>query len=321
MNAPDFWRHHGPLAQLLSPIGAVYGVFAARRLNRNAPLAGLPAIVVGGLTVGGDGKTPTVIAIAERLKALGERPALITRGYGGRLRHETVIVDVRRHDADAVGDEALLLARTATTIVGADRLKSVDAARALGASVVVLDDGFQSRRLAPDLAVLAIDADYGAGNERCLPAGPLRAPLDAQLAAADLLVVVGDGPRADALARRAGKPIVTARRHVACSALVGVRVVAFSGIARPESFHRSLKETGAEIVASRQFGDHHRFTPRDIAALKLLLDEHDARLVTTEKDAVRLGARMQELDILALPLHLEFEDASALDEVMRRLRR
>jgi tetraacyldisaccharide 4'-kinase len=165
MRTPGFWRDDCAAARILSPLGALYGGVARRRLARVAPHANLPVVVVGGLTAGGDGKTPLAIALAQRLLAAGEQPAILTRGYGRKPSEaSSFAVDPDRHDADDVGDEALLLARAAPTIVGADRFAGAALAQRLGASVVVLDDGFHSRRIAPDLTLIAIDSDYGAGS-------------------------------------------------------------------------------------------------------------------------------------------------------------
>lgn len=324
MRAPGFWRDDCAAARLLSPLGALYGEIARKRLGREAPRAKLPTLIVGGLTAGGDGKTPLAIALAQRLKSAGERPALLTRGYG-RKRGEAspFAVDGSRHHAEDVGDEALLLARVAPTIVGADRIASAALAQRLGATVVILDDGFHSRRLAPDLTLVAVDADYGAGNGRCMPAGPLRAPLDAQLAAADLLVVIGDGARGRDIAAHANKPIVAA--HLApdsdaVEAIRGVRVVAVAGIARPEKFFDVLEKCGAEVTARLSFDDHHRFTERDYATLSKLMQAHDARLVTTEKDASRMGDKLATLGVETLPVTLAFDDEDALDQALRMLR-
>ena len=323
MRAPGFWRDDGAAARLLSPLGALYGGVARRRLAREAPRANLPVIVVGGLTAGGDGKTPLAIALAQRLTSAGERPALLTRGYGrsggGR---SPFAVDLNRHDADDVGDEALLLARVAPTIVGVDRIASAALAERLGASVVILDDGFHSRRIAPDLTLVAIDADYGAGNGRCMPAGPLRAPLDAQLAAADMLVVIGDGARGRDIAARANKPVVAAHlapEPDAAEAIRGARVVAFAAIARPEKFFNLLEKCGAEVAARLSFDDHRRFAERDYATLSRLRQAHGARLVTTEKDAARMGDRLATLGADALPVTLVFDDAAVLDDALRGL--
>lgn len=318
MRAPEFWRADGARARLLAPLGAIYAAVAQWRLQRPAPRAELPAIVVGGPTAGGDGKTPLAIALADWLSAQGERPALLTRGYGRRRGRSAPFVVDANADAAEVGDETPLLARAATTIVGADRAASAALAKELGASVLILDDGFHSRRLAGDVSLLVIDADYGAGNGRCLPAGPLRAPLDAQLALTDALVVIGDGTAGKALARRASMPAFEARVVAdprAASELAGARVVAFAGVGRPEKFFRTLKETGAEIVAAKSFPDHHRFSGRDIAELTDMRRRHEARLVTTEKDLSRLPADLR--DVAALPIRLAVADMDGFAALLR----
>ncbi|PPD46165.1 MAG: tetraacyldisaccharide 4'-kinase [Methylocystis sp.] len=313
MRTPDFWRAEGLASRLLSPIGALYGAIAQRRLRRAAPRAALPTIVVGGLTTGGDGKTPLAILVAQLLESQGETPAVLTRGYGGRRDHAAPFVVEPRARSDLVGDEALLLADHALTIVGVDRAASAGLAREKGATVLVLDDGFHSRRLAPDMTILAIDADYGAGNGRCIPAGPLRAPLDAQFAAADALVLIGDGAAGKAIAARAAKPVFEAHTvpdWQIAHELKGARVVAFAGIGRPAKFFETLRETGAEVVATRSFPDHHRFSDADLAELAELRRKHGGRLVTTMKDAMRL--HHQGLDVCALPICLSVQNIEGL---------
>lgn len=306
--APGFWREDGAVARLLAPLGGLYGALAARQLRRPAPRAALPTIVVGGLTTGGDGKTPLVIALAEILAGMGDRPALLTRGYGARARGRTPFV-VRCDDSvEETGDEARLLARHGLTIVGADRAASAELARQMGATALILDDGFHSRHLAPDFAVLAIDAEYGAGNGRCIPAGPLRAPLQAQLDAADALVLIGEGAAGASLAEV--KPSFRAAIVTEEKKFSGERVVAFAGIGRPEKFFSTLTAEGAEIVARRAFADHHRFSADEIAELAALSRRHGAKLVTTEKDAVRLAPAA--LDVETLPIRLVFADENSV---------
>ncbi len=242
MRAPDFWgAPAGPVARALAPLGAIYGAAARARLARPAPRANLPTIAIGGLTLGGDGKTPTALALGAILLERGERPFFLSRGHGRRNGSVApFVVDPARHDARDVGDEALLLARVAPTIVGADRAAAARLAETLGAGALILDDGLHSRRLDPDLAILVVDADYAAGNGFCPPAGPLRAPLAAQLAAADLVIVIGEGrglreplTKPALRARLAPDPAVAAR-------LAGARVFAFAGIGRPAKFADDL---------------------------------------------------------------------------------
>ncbi|MGJ0506685.1 MAG: tetraacyldisaccharide 4'-kinase [Methylocystis sp.] len=309
--APAFWRANGPAARVLAPLGGIYGAVAARRLRREAPRAALPTIVVGGLTAGGDGKTPFVIALAGLLAQFGERPALLTRGYGGRRRTGSFVVEPNE-TAETAGDEALLLARHALTIAGADRVVSADTALGMSATAVILDDGFHSRRLAADLAFLVIDSEYAAGNGHCLPAGPLRAPLLAQFDAADAVVVIGDGAGGAVLASRAEKPVFRAEVVARPSAtLAGARVVAFAGIGRPEKFFRTAADAGAQIVARRVFPDHHRFSATDMAELAAVARRHAARLLTTEKDAVRLPAGSPAVETLPVRLIVAEQDALA----------
>lgn len=312
--APRFWRDEGVASRLLAPLGALYGAVAARRLRQSPSRAALPTIVIGGLTAGGDGKTPLALALASRLTAMGARPALLTRGYGRILCDDApLLVDPAHHAASDVGDEALLLARAAPTIVCADRMAGSRLAADIGASVLVLDDGFHSRALAPDLTFLAIDADYGAGNGYCLPAGPLRAPLGAQLAMADALVTIGDGPAAANVLRAFSGTVLRARLApdpAIARTLDGVRVVAFAGIARAEKFFDSLRMLGAEVAATRAYADHHVYTQREINELKMLALTQHARLITTEKDAAR------GLDIDCLPVTLAFDDSDALDVLL-----
>ena len=242
MRAPDFWgAPAGPVARALAPLGALYGAAARARLVRPAPRANIPTIAIGGVTLGGDGKTPTALALGAILLERGERPFFLSRGHGRRNGSAApFVVDPARHDARDVGDEALLLARVAPTIVGADRAAAARLAETLGAGALILDDGLHSRRLDPDLAILVVDADYGAGNGFCPPAGPLRAPLAAQLAAADLVIVIGEGrglreplTRPAFPARLAPDPAVAAR-------IAGARVFAFAGIGRPAKFANTL---------------------------------------------------------------------------------
>lgn len=324
MRAPGFWRVDGVAARLLAPAGLLYGALAARRLARLAPEAALPAIVVGGLTAGGDGKTPLVLALAALLADRGETPAILTRGYGRRGNGAAApFIVAPDATCDLAGDEALLLARRAPTIVGADRAAGARLAQDEGATVALLDDGFHSRRIAPDLALLVIDADYGVGNGRCLPAGPLRAPLAAQIAHADALVLIGDGDAGMRLARGTEKPIFHANLVAEPgAALKGTRVVAFAGVGRPEKFFRTLTQSGAEIVASHGFPDHHRYRPEEIAALEALAQRLDARLMTTEKDVVRLPPGGPPVDILPVRLEIAETDrlAATLSEALRRAR-
>ena len=191
----------------------------------------------------------------------------MSRGYGGSVAGPKQ-VDAHADHAAQVGDEALLLARVAPTIVARDRVAGAQAARSAGASVVVMDDGLQNGAIAKDFTIAVVDGRRGIGNGKVFPAGPLRAPLEAQWARSDALLVVGEAAgaaEAIAAAKARGKPVLHARLvpdPAAVTALAGKRVLAFAGIGDPDKFFATVAAAGIEAAQRVAFADHHRFTPR-----------------------------------------------------------
>jgi tetraacyldisaccharide 4'-kinase len=326
MRAPGFWwEEPGAAAALLSPFAAIYGAIAARRLAQTGARAGVPVICVGNPTVGGAGKTPAAIAIARLLAAEGERPVLLTRGYGGSLAGP-VTVDPNEHSAADVGDEPLLLARVAPTVVARDRVAGARHAREAGASVIVMDDGFQNPSLEKDFSILVVDRRRGLGNSRVVPAGPLRAPLDPQFERADALLIVGGAPMESPLvdaARRRGLAVFHATLkpdRETLAALTGKRVLAFAGIGDPDKFVATLAAAGIMVPAVRAFPDHHRYTAGEAAALLAQAEREGLALVTTEKDLVRMQGDPAAAELAAraraLPVSLSVAEAEAFARVV-----
>ena len=317
MRAPKFWIARRPnlIARALQPIGWLYGEVAASRMTKPGRRVGAPVVCVGNFVAGGAGKTPAAIALARIFIAQRRRVAFLSRGYGGANRAEPVEVDPNAHTAAMVGDEPLLLARTAPCWVGKDRVRSARRAVAAGADALIMDDGLQNPELVKDLALAVVDGETGFGNGLCLPAGPLRAPLKAQLRLVKGLVVVGgdDAAVGDISRLAAGKTVLRANLEpdaLAAAPLIGREVVAFAGIARPEKFYATLRRVGAQIVATRDFPDHHHYKPREIEALREEAARRGALLATTEKDAARLSPREARW-VTTLPVTLRFEDPAA----------
>jgi tetraacyldisaccharide 4'-kinase len=315
---PEFWERPGPLPRLLAPLGWAYG--AAGRLRRAAATpwrAPVPVLCVGNLVVGGAGKTPVAMDLARRLIERGERPHLLSRGYGGRLAGP-IQVDPARHGYREVGDEALLLARVAPTWIARDRAAAAKAAIAAGATALVLDDGFQNPSLVQDLKIVVVDGLYGLGNGYVLPAGPLREPAASGLARADAVVVMGEAASGFALPPVA-PPVL--RAHLVlregAAVLQGARVVAFAGIGRPQKFFEFLDRCGARVVARHGFADHHPYTA---AALEPILAEaarRDAQVLTTEKDRVRIPKELRDR-ITPVPVAVRWDDAARLDALLEK---
>lgn len=321
MRAPEFWREDGRLARALAPLGALYAWGAARRLERAEQYRpAVPVICIGNVVAGGAGKTPVAIALAKRLIAAGRQPHFISRGHGGTEIGPRA-VDLLRHDAARVGDEPLLLAGCAPTWVARDRSEGAVAAVATGADLIVMDDGFQSGRIAIDLGLLVVDGSYGFGNGRVIPAGPCREPPERAFSRADALVIVGED-RAGLTERAAAAnlPVIAARLVPATDApdLAGRRVIAFAGIGLPEKFFATLRGVGATLVATHPFPDHHPFTRAEIETILAEAKAAGAVAVTTAKDRVRLPPDLRER-VLALPVELEWRDPACLRPLFDRI--
>jgi tetraacyldisaccharide 4'-kinase len=320
------------MSALLTPLQLPYAVVLGvknlayeRRWLRTCRL-GWPVVSVGNLSVGGAGKTPVVLALAEMLRSEGMQVDILSRGYGRRSaipveRVETV------GDAARFGDEPLLLARTAgvPVYVGASRYaagclaEQEASAHSSVNGVHLLDDGFQHRKLARTFDIVVLHPSDGAG--RLLPAGRLREPLRA-LRRADLLLLREDDTATEAALERAGilAPRMRLRRELTVPSLAGP-AFAFCGIAHPEEFFRQLRSAGVTLSGTLAFRDHHRFTPRDLEAL-VARAKGSAALLTTEKDLVRLSAEARTrlsacAPLLSAGLRVRFADAEGLAALLQ----
>jgi tetraacyldisaccharide 4'-kinase len=329
VKAPAFWSDPDALAgRLLAPLGAAVGALTLARMRRPGTRAAVPVICIGNPTVGGAGKTPAAQWLAGLAAARGLRPAILARGYGGRLEGP-VLVDSARHGPADVGDEPLLHARHVATVVARNRPAGAALAVADGADMIVMDDGFQNPALAKDLSILVVDGASGLGNGRVLPAGPLRAPFRPQLARAAALLVVGEGEAGDALAALAatdGRPVLRGRLVVEAEAAAWLArrdVLAFCGIGRPAKFAETLGAAGARNAVLRPFPDHHAYGDADAERLLAEAARTGLPLVTTEKDQVKLKGS-PALDRLAaatrvVPVKLQVEEEAVMLALLDRV--
>jgi len=302
------------IAAALSPLGFLYGASVAWKHRHQRPYRSRAAIVcVGNLTVGGSGKTPVAIALACLVQAKGIPVAFLARGYRRRSSN-AILVDVRKHDAAAVGDEAMLLARVAPTIVAGDRAEGARLAERNGAQVIVMDDGHQNFTLAKDLSLVVVDGESAFGNDRMVPAGPLRESVQQGLARADAVLVMGDGtPSLSGFTGPVARAWLTSDRR-----FDGKRLVGFAGIGRPDKFFATLRAQGAKLVETHAFTDHHIYSAAELTMLRGRAMGMGAGLITTEKDFVRLDAS-QRADIDVLSVQAVFENPSALDRLLAPL--
>ncbi len=319
MRPPEFWSRNDAgartIASALSPIGFFHGASIAWKHRWQVPYRARAAVVcIGNLTVGGSGKTPVAIAVAQALQARGLVVVFLSRGYG-RFSSSAIRVETQKHDAAAVGDEALLLTAVAPTIVARNRAEGARLAEERGAQVIVMDDGHQNFTLAKDLSLVVVDGESGFGNGRIVPAGPLREPVHQGLDRADAVIITGDG--APPLPQF-GRPVLRARL-VSDRRLDGEPLIAFAGIGRPDKFFESLRAQGAELVETHAFADHHVYSAAEIAGLRDRARITGSGLMTTEKDIVRLSADRAGIDVL--PVKAVFDEPAALERLLQRFSR
>lgn len=319
MRAPGFWSADGTLPRLLSPLSTAWTVAGRARRRLATPYRpSVPLICVGNAVAGGAGKTPVALALAGELKGLGLRVGFLSRGHGGYERGP-LLVDPAVHDAAAVGDEPLLLARSGTTVIARDRPVGARFLELQGVDAIVMDDGLQNPSLAPTAALLVVDGGFGFGNGRVMPAGPLREPLADALARVDAVALVGDDRAGVAAAVGGARPVFRAHLEPlpGTEKFAGMRVLAFAGIGRPAKFAETLVEAGAEVVELAAFPDHHRWREDEVMAVVERAQALGAVPVTTEKDAARLSPAARAM-VEVFPVALVWWDPAPVAAWVRR---
>jgi len=306
-STPKFWyQKRGWQTYLLLPISWVYQI--AHKINqsryKNSYNAPLPVICVGNAIAGGGGKTPTVLAIYKQIIAhnIAAKPFIITRGYGAKNEH-SVIVDLQQHLPKNVGDEPILMAQHAPIIVGKNRQQSIELAIKNGADFIVMDDGFFNESIKKDIKILVVDRNMDFGNGFTIPAGPLREPLKSVLPKTNGIVTIGPKFSSDL-------PVFQSHLETTNKPTTDDDYIGFCGIGFPEKFKATLVKEDYNLIGWYEFPDHHPYSEQNI---KLMLDEakeRNARLITTEKDFVKIPAQYKEMvDVLYVQINFENNDA------------
>jgi len=317
MAPPKFW--YDPAQKfwpaVLAPFAAITAQLTARRVAKPGFAASVPVICCGNASVGGAGKTTLALYLLHYFREQGFAPASLTRGHGGQTRHAPHRVDPARDSAAEIGDEPLLLAALAPCYVCPDRAAGARAAIKDGANILVLDDGLQNPSLHKDFSFLVIDGASGFGNGCLLPAGPLREPIEAAAARSQAALMIGDDVTCAQSQLPAALPVLRADLipEASISDFSDQKILAFAGIGRPEKFFSMLRTSGLKLCATRSFPDHHTFSARDLADLQTTAAVHNAILLCTPKDFVRLPKNFPARQI---GVALRFRDPAALAKLL-----
>ena len=314
---------------MLTPFSHLYGIVARRPFGKGVT-SKIPVICIGNFTAGGAGKTPVALSLAKHFQARGDEVVFLSRGYGGAFSGPHLVSSTNDR-AQGVGDEPLLLAKQAPTIIARDRVAGLRfIEEQFTPDLIIMDDGFQSARIKPHHALLVVDGKRGLGNGFIMPAGPLRAPLSVQLDHADSLLVVHSPQQNHATVEKLIRHFEEEQASVFNVSLkltqdydlAGKRVVAFSGIGHPQKFFDTVEECGADLVSSMPFPDHHSFSEGEAANILLQANLFDAEIVTTAKDAIRLEGGEGNLAKLleaskVIEVEAVFDTPTNLDDLVR----
>ena len=316
MKAPQFWYEPNTWkAKFLYPLGYFYNLLTLLRGKLAKPQSySCLTICIGNLNVGGTGKTPTTIALAQHFLKKGLQVHVVSRGYKGKFQG-TFLVDPQKHKSDEVGDEPLLMSEFTSVWVSNKRKNGIAAAENAGAQIVLLDDGFQDPSFHKDFSLIVVDGEKGFGNKKCMPAGPLRENIVQGFKRADALVIVGQRiykfdtfPTHLKIIHSTLKPIETGMNWKEG------KYLAFAGIADPSKFFKTLRSLGANLIDCVALSDHQKLDGQVLKRLERKANSAHAQLVTTEKDAVRLSSTYRK-KVLSLPVRIEFDDKNELENL------
>tara|TARA_B100000686_G_C16700785_1_gene923241 strand:+ start:521 stop:1486 length:966 start_codon:yes stop_codon:yes gene_type:complete len=317
MPIPKFWEKNNILSLILTPLSFSYELlYKLRKILTKPTQLNIPVVCIGNITVGGAGKTPTAMTVAKYFLSKGLNPHFLSRGYGRKLKG-TIKVN-HHHSSLMVGDEPILLSKIAPTWVCDNKLDGAKEAQKNGADVLIMDDGFQNPTIYKNLSFLVIDEGFGFGNNKIIPAGPLRERVSEAISRADGIIVIKspDGETKDFI-NYCTKPTIYANLIPSEESALfeKTKITAFCGIGRPNKFYSSIQSIGAEIVSKHNFSDHHNYTPEELMEIIEDSSFNQSTPVTTEKDWVRLPEEAKKM-ISYIKVDLVFTNSKTIYKML-----
>ncbi len=303
---PKFWQSNNLISQILTPLSWIY--LAAHKINlacQTPKKFDKKIICVGNIIAGGAGKTPSAIALCTLLQKLGSNAAFVSKNYVGK-NTTAKLVDPAKDKASEISDEPLLLAKTAPSFTAKDRIEAIALACNSKAEILIIDDGLQSNRFSADIKILVVDSLVQFGNQKLIPAGPLRESLS-NIGKADLIFQIGGNKNSIKELSNFREKIFILTPAYKITEKPNKKYVAFTGIAYPQKFFNGLNQLKFNAVEEISFPDHYLYNDRDLKKLEILAKENSAQLITTEKDYVRIFPEQKNIHTLKMILKFDKE--------------
>ena len=328
IKTPKFWFKNrneiNPILYTLKPFSKIWEVVTKLRLvNGLWEKMPIPVVCIGNITVGGSGKTPVTMALQLLLKDMGIRACVVSRGYGGKNKYPHYVT--KNDTFCKVGDEPIILSKKGAVIVSKVKKNGILKAYQDGFDMVLLDDGFQNSKINKDLSLVVVDSEVLFGNEFIFPLGPLREPINSGLSRADAIVLVGNNykintNKIDNLRTEHKIPVLEGCINKKKKSInnKNEEVLAFTGIAFPDKFFKTLKNMGYTVMKTMVFPDHYPYTLKDIKKLKNYAENYELKLITTEKDIVRIPKRFHNF-IEIIQIEFKFSNSKKIEEMMKKL--
>ena len=314
IKTPEFWYKNDLISKLKSfslfPFSMIWILVSMIKKNFVKKYkSNLKVICIGNLNIGGTGKTPFAVKTYKVLKSLGYKPAFLTRGYRGIEKGPIEVKQI--HGFKDVGDEALLLSKVGTTIVSSNRCTGANYIESLKKDfdIVIMDDGLQNYQLEQDIKLLLIDKELLFGNRYCIPAGPLREPLNQGLKKIDAIIFTGD-KKIKSVNLNLVNNIQTFNTNLKIKSIFKTKrnsFLAFCGLANPIKFYNTLNKNNFKVALTKSFPDHYEYNNKDIKKLRKEANSKNLKLITTEKDYVKINDKENEISVL--PIEINFNRA------------
>ena len=321
MKTPKFWySQKSIISVLLKPLTYIWILGSKLRCKKPYIFKGIKIIKVGNVVIGGSGKTPTVIALINKLSNSNMIVHIISKGYKGSIKESTQ-VNTNIHSYKEVGDEAIILSKIAPTWIGKNRVESIKNAQMKGANIVILDDGIQDSSIKGDLNILVFNGSQGIGNGKIIPAGPLREKLSESIIKCNFSIIIDEDKNNLTSILNKYIPLVKAEIKIESEYLNNFKnkdVVAFCGIGYPNKFFETLEKIGCNIKYKKSFPDHHQYKNKEI--IQLLNDsiKYNSLLITTEKDHIKIPNKYKGR-IFYFPIKIIFNNDKIINDKLYSL--